>query len=164
MIYFLSGEVNSGKTALLSCWVEEFQRKNRRACGILAPPVWVQGRKIAYNLVDVYTGESKTWATTTPVNDAEKWGRFWFPRDAIHFGENALNRIDNSCDIGILDEVGPLELENRGWAFPLKAVLARFPKNMIIVVRADLVKPVSNFFGVESYHVLTLDASLPVLD
>lgn len=164
MIYYLTGEVNSGKTSLLSFWVEEYHRRNRRACGILAPPVWVQGRKIAYNLIDVYTGETKPWASLTPINNAEKWGRFWFSLETLHFGQNALNRIDDSCDIGILDEVGPLELENRGWAFSLREILIRSPKNMIFIVRSSLVQPISNFFGIESYQVLTLDSTAPSID
>lgn len=164
MIYYLTGEVNSGKTDILSCWIKEYHKKNLGVCGILAPAVWAQGRKIAYNLIDVFTGETKMWSSTTLINDAEKWGRFWFSREALHFGEIALRRIDDQCDIGILDEVGPLELENRGWAFSLRELLTRSPKNMIIVIRSSLVQPISSFFGIESYHVLTLDASLPLLE
>jgi nucleoside-triphosphatase THEP1 len=164
MIYYLTGEVNSGKTSLLSSWVEEYHRRNRRVCGILAPAVWVQGRKIAYNIVDVYSGETKLWASTEPIDDAEKWGRFWFSQEGLHFGQRALGRIDDLCDIGILDEAGPLELENRGWACSLREILIRPPKNMIIVVRASLVQPISNFFGIESCKVLTLDSPAPSLD
>lgn len=164
MIYYLTGGVNSGKTSLLSSWVEEYQRRNCRVCGILAPAVWVQGRKIAYNIVDVHTGETKPWSSTQPIDNAEKWGRFWFSREGLHFGQGALNRIDGLCEIGILDEVGPLELENRGWACSLREILIRSPENMIIVVRASLVQPVTNFFGIESFQVLTLDSPAPSLD
>ena len=163
MIYFLTGEVNCGKTTHLTSFVEEYRRKNHRVCGIVAPALWVQGRKIAYNLIDVYTGETKSWASLTPINDAEKWGGFWFSREGLHLGQNALNRIDDLCDMGILDEIGPLELENRGWAFTLREILSRSPKNMMIVVRTPLVQSVSSFFEIESYQVLTLDSSAPSL-
>lgn len=164
MIYFVTGEVNSGKTSHLSIWVDEYHKQNCRICGILAPSVSLQDGKLGYNLIDVFTGEAKQWASLLPINNAEKWGRFWFSWEGLHFGQNALNRIDDSCDIGILDEIGPFELENRGWASSLREILTRSPKNMIIVVRTSLVKPVSVYFGIESYQVLTRDSPAPSIE
>ncbi len=161
MIFFLTGEVNSGKTSLLTKWVDAYLREGRRIGGVLAPANWREGKKISYDIIDIEKEEPHLLASVEPLPDAERFGRFWFSRNGLALAESALMHLDAGFDIGVVDEVGPLELEGRGLANGLRAVLTHPPTKVILVVRNSLIGDVARTFRLRNYQVLTINSPCP---
>jgi len=151
-IFILTGDPNSGKTTALAAWVESYRQEGLKIGGTLAPAQWQGHQKIAYDIVDVATGQRHIMASLRPLEDAEYWGRFWFSREGIRLGEEALMRLNTDWDVGIVDEAGPLELAGGGLGRGLRHVLAHPPQNLIIVIRTSLIKPVTQAFGISHYQ------------
>lgn len=155
MIYILTGEINSGKTGALSGWVEVWRTQGCVLGGILAPARWQKGKKVSYDILDVKTGKRCLLASREPLENAELFGNFRFSKEALVFGENALLGLNAETEIGVVDEIGPLELENRGWAQGFRSVLSHPPQNLIVVVRSSLVNRVAKAFLLSSFEILT---------
>jgi nucleoside-triphosphatase THEP1 len=161
MIYILTGEINSGKTTALSGWVDLWRRQGCVIGGILAPANWHRGEKASYDVMDVRTGKRCLLASREPLENAESFGNFRFSKEGLVFGENALLGLNAEMDIGVVDEIGPLELDHRGWAQSFRAVLSHPPENLIVVVRNSLVNMVVDAFLVSSFDILTVNSNPP---
>jgi len=161
MIYFLTGDVNTGKTTIVSKWFEQYKQEGKSVGGFLAPALWSKGQKNSYELLDLQTGQRCVFASRKPLESAEKFGDFWFSHKGKKFGEHALKRLCPDIDVGIVDEIGPLELSGRGWAAPLKKLLRNPPQKLILLVRSSLVKAVSETFQISSFNTLTIRSPKP---
>ena len=160
-IFILTGDVNSGKTSTLSQWAEEYRREDYAVGGVIAPANWRKGRKISYDIIDLKSGERHFIASSEPIENAIKYGRFWFSNIGIAIAESAIMHLDELVDVGMIDEIGPLELKGKGLARGLYAALGHPPKKLILVVRKSLVEKISQAFSITSYHLLTTDSPKP---
>jgi nucleoside-triphosphatase THEP1 len=161
MIYILTGEINSGKTTALSSWVDLWRREGGVIGGILAPALWLQGLKVSYDVQDILTGKRCLLASREPLENAELFGDFWFSNEALAFGEKLLLGLDAETQIGVVDELGPLELAGRGWARAFRSLLSHPPENLIVVVRESLVKDVREAFSLPETAVLLWTSECP---
>jgi len=55
----------------------------------------------------------------------------------------------------VIDEIGPLELNNEGWAKQLKLLL-NTDKEIFITVRTALVQRVISFFDLKNFMVINI--------
>ena len=161
-VFFLTGEVNSGKTSVLSgWWVDLYRGRGKRIGGVLAPANWKGGTKVSYDIVDLSTGERRLMASLKTIKDGERIGRFWFSRKGILLGNNAIKSLNADWDIGIVDEVGPLELEGSGLAKGFREMLEHPPKKLIVVVRNTLLEDVARSFGIRDFRCLSIESDPP---
>ncbi|MFP3853977.1 MAG: nucleoside-triphosphatase [Anaerolineales bacterium] len=111
--WLLTGERNSGKTRaleLLLAWLTK-NRPALQVAGLISPGVYQDGKKIAIDIVDLRTDDHRRLAD--PKESAQQGlstKRWFFYTDIIAWGNRKLREI-NSCDIFIIDELGPLEFE-----------------------------------------------------
>jgi len=161
MIYILTGEINSGKTTTLSGWVEAWRSDGCTLGGILAPANWQGGKKISYDVMDAQTGKRRLLASRKRLRNAESFGPFWFSKKGLLFGEKVLMGLNAEMEIGVVDEIGPLELDHRGWAQGFRSLLSHAPRNLIVVVRTPLVKEVAHSFHLSPFEILTVSSSRP---
>ena len=161
MIFILTGEVNSGKTTLLAKWVEKYLSEGRYVGGVLAPANWDGGKKVSYDVLDIGSGTRRLLASTKPLPDAEQFGRFWFSKGGLSFAESALERLNGDFEVGIIDEIGPLELAGGGLAKGISAVLRHPPEKLVLVVRNSLVSQVVRKFRIGNYQILTTTSPRP---
>jgi len=160
-IYMLIGDVNSGKSSVLSKWVDEYKEEGRLVGGVLAPAHWFKGEKVYYDAIDIETGKRHIFASTKPISEAEAFGRFWFSKRGKQLAERAITKIKENYDVGIVDEIGSLELEGKGLARAFKAVLTHPPKKLIISVRESLVDDVVRAFGLNRFEKLNVLSQKP---
>lgn len=153
-IIIITGKINSGKTTACKTWINRQKKDGKSVGGILSIPVWRKGEKNAYYAYDISTEESILLATTAAVSPASSYGRFRFPRTGLDFAETVLR---NACGLSggkpketiIVDEIGPLELKEKGFASVLRELLNEYSGTLILVTRESHTEALCRHFHIE---------------
>jgi nucleoside-triphosphatase THEP1 len=117
-IVLLTGEREIGKTRLCERVVEEAKRRGFSCAGVLSRALFRGQEKVGISLVDVASGEERPLATADDAPDKVRWGRYRFVPSSLAWGAELLSKAA-PCDLLVVDELGPLELELGGglvWA------------------------------------------------
>jgi nucleoside-triphosphatase len=112
-VVLLTGERGIGKTHLCQRVVQLAQERGYVCAGVLSPAVFSDGEKVAINLIDVSTGEDRLLAAVDDVPGDVRSGKYRFVSSTLEWATKAL-RTAIPCDLLIVDELGPLELESKG--------------------------------------------------
>jgi nucleoside-triphosphatase THEP1 len=142
-IFILTGPVHSGKTTALQAFI----KRKPDAGGILSPVI--QGRRW---FQDIYSGV--IFEAEAEEGEASlKIGKYNFSIAAFSRASGILKNSVQTEWI-IIDEIGPLELDNQGFAKVLRELVqSKDVQNLLIVVRENLVKEVVEHFGISAYKV-----------
>lgn len=135
-IYILTGNIKTGKTTALLNWC-----KNRTDVSGIATPV-INGKRFFVNIATADT--FKMEADETEV-DTLNIGRFRFSKEAFHTANTILQQLSN-CKYVVIDEIGPLELQQQGLYASVQFLLAGKKNSLILIVREKLVDAVIDFF------------------
>ncbi len=142
-VCLLTGPRGSGKTSFLLALADALRGRGVSPRGIAAPVVYEGNERIGYDLLDLGTGERVALARTNASPGAIRSGPFVFIPAGIAFGEQALSSAA-AQDPGVIavDEIGPLELEGKGWSAALSALLSANGGVLLLVVRPGLIQEV----------------------
>jgi nucleoside-triphosphatase THEP1 len=142
-IFILTGDKGSGKTTLLTELVNEFQMRELRLSGIISPVVYKESTLVGFDVVDIQNQNRIPLCRISSERKEIKVGDFKFFGEGISFGNNALDLKNLSdCKLVIIDEVGPLELEGKGWAASLDRIINNLSCPLLLVVRESLLEKV----------------------
>jgi len=112
-VVLLMGERGVGKTHLCQRVVQLAQERGYDCAGVLSPAAFADGKKVAINLIDVATGEERLLAVADDAPGDVRWGRYRFVSSTLQWATKRLRRAV-PCDLLVVDELGPLELESKG--------------------------------------------------
>lgn len=150
IVYILSGPIRSGKTTQLLNW----SAGRKDVYGILTPEI--AGKKV---FMDAQSREQFTMEADPADIAIITIGRYVFLQSAFQkaseiISDSIKNRQPNWL---IIDEIGPLELKNDGFANVLKDAINSLNKKLkiILVVREGLIEKVKNQFGINNAIVMT---------
>lgn len=155
-VFIITGPPGSGKTTFLSNLVNELRDVKIRTGGFLAEGFWLGDVRSHFELFDLFSKDRILFCTKETHSDWNKHGHFYINPSAITFGEKVLSTANISqFPICIIDEVGPFELQGKGWFESIQRISTDLPdKPMIWVVRGSLVQAVIRHFGVVNYSVI----------
>lgn len=146
-LILLTGPRRAGKTKWCLDLVAQAQIHKLVLGGLVSPPVFANGRKIAIDLLDVASGARRRLAYHRRFS-MDKQVADWtgaatddwqFDSRVLEWGNRVLERLGD-CDLFILDEVGPLEfLYHQGFQTGLRHIDARRDRWMVVVVRSTLI-------------------------
>jgi len=139
MKIFLTGTSGSGKSTALMKVIERLEAKGLRIGGIITPEVRVKGRRIAFKVVDLSSGEEGVLASTDQLT-GPRVGRYRvnipdFERVALP----ALSFALEECDITCIDELGTMEFFSTKFKQKVKEILSS-EKPVIAVVHHNYAK------------------------
>ena len=152
MIYILAGDIRTGKTSALKEWVPTWDSVK----GILCPDD-EEERKYLYN---IETEEKFPLEVAQKGENTISVGRFHFLEDSFKMANYFLIKTFDEFDFEflVLDELGKLELENKGIHQAAHYILANYEsnddKNILLVVRTHLVKDIIDHYGIRSFQVV----------
>ena len=137
--WVVTGGRGAGKTTFCRRAAALAHAAGLDAAGILSPARMEAGEKTGIYVADVRTGAQRLLAAAR-AGEVRGFplGRWHFDPDAIRWADEVLVRA-TPCDILIIDEIGPLELELRrgltAWESALKSGAYRAA---LVVVRCEL--------------------------
>jgi nucleoside-triphosphatase THEP1 len=156
-VVILRGIEKTGKSTCLKNLVENLKRKNIKAGGFISPSVFENNILIGYDLVDVLSNKRVVLSRTYGNEEMPKVGSYYFNKYCIDFGKQLFD-INNLTDIEIvvIDEVGPWEIKNQGWAKSLNQLIRSFEKPMIWVVRESIVDKVVENWSLKNPMIIDI--------
>lgn len=145
-IYILTGEIQTGKTTALELWLSG--RKN--SGGILCPVIG--GKRY---LESVSSGEKQLLETDN--DDAHIIGRYKFSKEIFKWAQTELmSTLKNDNEWIIIDEIGPLELEEKGLEPAAGNIIRSETENckLLLVVRDKLLHEVIAHYGISNAVII----------
>lgn len=139
ILTILTGSSGEGKTPLCMQLAEQARASGLVVAGLISPPIYEGGHKVAIDIVDQLSGESRRLAVRRGGQGegfiTENWE---LDLAVLDWGNQLLANLP-ACDLLILDELGPLELVlGKGLQAGLDLVDNRFSPITTAVIRPRL--------------------------
>jgi len=148
-VYVLTGDQGAGKTTYLASAIPRMRAKGLTVGGILAHVLYADSKRIGYDVENVLTGERSPLCRTDHVASRQVIGPFVFLEEGLALGQRALaQKTIEHCDLVVVDEVGPLELQGGGWAQSVQRLLGMDGMNLLLVVRPAMVEKLQTHWGI----------------
>jgi len=156
-VFIISGKVGSGKSTQLEKISRELQQSGLDLDGFLCRGDTKHGERIAYTLVNVRDGSEFLFATNKTREGWPSYGRFCFNPEAFTEGEGIIRKgIKRKSNVIIIDEVGPLELEGRGWASILEELMKETEMVQLWTVRESILESVMEQWSIPAERICHL--------
>lgn len=157
-VTIITGDKHSGKTNRLLHLIEEQQNSGFSIGGLVAIGNFKNGIRHSFYLKDINTNTKKQLMSREYCGNCEKIGSFYIDNKVYKWGVSIIEKLlVSSIDTIVIDEIGILELEERGWYSVFKKLL-KTKKNIVITVRDKFVDRVVGKFGIENnYFLINVD-------
>ena len=133
-VTILTGSRGIGKTTVCRETLRLAQHRGHTCGGILT-----LARPDARHVYDVRTGAVRRLTCEPHAPQVVVQGRFCFSLETLRWANRALSR-SVPCDLLVVDEIGPLELErNEGWTMAFDVLRGGGFELALVVVRPELV-------------------------
>ncbi len=117
-VVIVTGEVNHGKTTVAQGVISYLLERNIKIAGFLCPGNDENGERKGYFLQEIGSPYKHELCTMTFNEKRQKTGRFYFNQDTLDKGLDLLKQAysNKNNELVVVDEIGPLELKNKGWS------------------------------------------------
>lgn len=156
-VFIITGLVGEGKTTFLKKIISELNNKSVKTAGFYSPRVMENDETIGYDIVEIATGEREVFLRKTADEKVRTVGKYQLFDAGLKKGKDALNASENTNSvIVIMDEIGYMELDNRGWADSLNSLVDHSNQHILMVVRENLVENVIAKWRFKHYDVFNI--------
>jgi nucleoside-triphosphatase THEP1 len=160
-IFVVKGKIDSGKTTVIKELIENLKRKNIQIGGIYTQKVFENEERVGYDVVDAKTNTAKTFLRIDHCETCEKIGIFSIFPDGVKRGEESLHLEKTTDDqLVVIDEVGMLELNGKGWANRLDHLIKSGRNHLLIAVRDEFSEEVLKKWNI--LHATVFEAPVKV--
>ncbi len=160
-IIIFSKPIHSGKTTELQHWCSQQQN----IAGILMPDINGKRKMLDIKTKKVFEAECKD--SFNKEEELASIGRYHFYTAAFQKANAIIiHALNENPSFLIIDEVGKLELNKKGFYPALQKTIAaiqdkKFTANLLLVVRDSLVKEATAFFKIQEYNLIEEISMLP---
>jgi nucleoside-triphosphatase THEP1 len=139
-LILITGPSGSGKTP----WCLEFVKLSKASgynpVGLVSPAVFKDNIKVGIDLINLVSDEQRHLALRRAETGGDQFPAHWnLNPEVLEWGNGILGQL-NSCDLLILDELGPLELDRGGGLTNgIELVSLRRYRLACVVIRPSLV-------------------------
>jgi nucleoside-triphosphatase THEP1 len=138
-ITILTGPLGSGKTSACRQLADVARQHGLDCAGVVCPARFDGAHKVGIDLLNLRTGECRLLAVADKQPSELRTTRYRFDVDGMAWGASILDTAC-PCDVLIVDEIGPVELERgQGWVNALKILREGQFDLAVVVVRPGLV-------------------------
>ncbi len=151
-IIVLTGKIHEGKTTFAAKIAKAASEAGIKVGGILAKAEINNGERVAYYAEDIKTRQTKKLITKENVK--EYYDRFracFFLKDGMEFALKCLSsEYLQDTDAIIIDEIGAMELEDRGYSKQLSTLLNSTIPIIILVIREQFIEDICQKYNITS--------------
>jgi nucleoside-triphosphatase THEP1 len=146
-VFILTSEQHKGKTTFAVALAGRLKKSGLSPGGFVAPGKFENNRRSEFDIEDLQTGQRKPLCSIRN-KQGEQIGPFGFYAAGQQFG-NFLLKPENLKDAHIVfvDEIGPLELKDKGWAAAVGQLMKIPEIPQVWVVRKNLTEAVIRKWG-----------------
>jgi nucleoside-triphosphatase THEP1 len=156
-VFIITGSVREGKTTFVKNLIEFFRKNNISAGGIISERVMTDSRTTGYDVINIETGEKTIFLRQNEESGSEKIGRFTISPEGLAVGRAVLHSlIMKGNSIVIIDEVGLLELQDKGWAESVRELLQKRANHILLTVRNTFVNEVKIKFEISEAIIFNI--------
>ncbi|MBK7711174.1 MAG: DUF2478 domain-containing protein [Bacteroidales bacterium] len=142
-VFIVTGSIRGGKTTFAIKLIDLLRSKSIKVGGILSERVTDGNVTTGYDLVNIETGAKEDFLRQEIGTGNEKIGRFRISEKGLAEGRKILrSMVNQGHDLVIIDEVGMLELQDKGWAECIDELLLKSSNNILFTVRDIYVEDV----------------------
>lgn len=155
MIYIISGAIDSGKSQKIAM----IYQNSKKGDGWISRKIYLKNKFIGYELERLSTGDKVPFAffkdyLPMDLEISFTYGPFYFSKKGLEFAiKISKNIIKENIDPVYIDEVGPLELNGKGFHSILTNIL-RTGKDIYLVIRTHCVEEVLKKYEIKEYQIL----------
>lgn len=158
-VFIITGKKHEGKSTLALELANFAKEKQFNVNGIISIRHNKNDERSGYEVLNLKTNEIKQLATTNNIDDFEiTCGPFYFYKEGMEFAHTSLmpDHIELN-DIIFVDEVGKLELNEKGFYTQIRSLLSsKLQTCIILVMREDYINEVEekfNFSALKTFKV-----------
>jgi len=154
-----TGTRQSGKTTAVSRLIDHAITEGFSVAGLLSLAQYDNGTLVGFDVQNISTHNRTPLARRGPQTPRHA-SAFTFIKRGLELGHMALNSPEtHSAQLIIIDEFGPLEIENHGWRKSVDTLLASARGLLLLVVREKLLEEVRDLYS--QYPSAALPAQQP---
>jgi len=161
-VIIVTGNQGEGKTTFIRNIILDLKKEEFKIGGLIAPGYWKNNTREKFELQNIKSNKVIIYCQIEPKKGWDKIRKFYINPLGQLFGEQALDPdFLKSSDIIIIDEIGPFELEGKGWASSLTKILKNLKTPLIIVVRKSLLENVIDHWNIINPSVVEISNTKP---
>jgi nucleoside-triphosphatase THEP1 len=154
-VYIITGEINSGKTGTLLSIYHNLCRGD----GFINSKIFDSGVYIGQRIIRLSTGESECFSfkdrfIPSDWDEEYRYDVYSFSKKGMEFARRtAADIIEKGVDPVFIDEIGPLELQMKGF-YDIFSEILRKRKKVFVTVRSSCFEKVTEYFGIRKYQII----------
>ncbi len=151
VMLIITGSQGKGKTTYLEGIVDS------KTAGVYSKVVFENNERIGYDAVIIGSDE-RMHLCRRDYNSDLTLGKFGFHRDTFTLiTENIMNKDKSTYESIIIDEIGLLEKEKKGWYDLMKWAASEKDIKLVLSVRKDVLKEITEELDGREYEFVDLD-------
>lgn len=154
-VYIVTGKIGSGKTTLIQKLIRKFHDENIPLSGIYSARILENEITTGYDAVDISTGERFSFLRVQGEENQQRIGKFYIDAEGVQKGNAVL--MNSTSELIIIDEIGKLELEGKGWVNAVKQLVTGSKAHLILSVREEFVKEICEKFSISPEIIFNVE-------
>jgi nucleoside-triphosphatase THEP1 len=156
-VIIITGDVGKGKTTFVQSLTTRLSQTGINISGFFSIGIQEDNQRTGFDLMDIRTGQLTEVARKFPQTGSIKQGHYYFnPEVFATEGELLRQQLREGTDLLVIDEVGPLELNDSGWSMLIEQACRQSALPMIWIVRRSLVRRAARKWNVGDVLIFTL--------
>ncbi|MDR4988837.1 MAG: nucleoside-triphosphatase [Bacteroidales bacterium] len=152
-VIIITGDIGQGKTTYATKLANMLREEHIPVTGFLAPGKMINNEKTGFMLLSLEDNSLTPLSSKTPNDEWQHVGSYYFNPEGLAKGKAILQPENtNAYDVLLIDEVGPLELNDFGWASGIERALGE-PIIHCWIVRRSLVQKAARKWDVGTVYV-----------
>ncbi len=157
-VFIVTGSIRGGKTTFVRKLIELLRSYNIKVGGILSERVMDGSKTIGYDLVNIDTGQKVDFLRQNGECGDGTIGRFTICLKGLEEGKKILSSgMRHENNLVIIDEVGLLEIQNKGWSDGIYNLLEKSSNHLLITVRDSYVDQVKNKWNLKEAIIFNIN-------
>ncbi|MFX0058156.1 MAG: NTPase [Candidatus Hodarchaeota archaeon] len=149
----ITGPPRCGKTTLITQLINNYLNKNYKVIGFLTPEVREKGKRIGFDIQNIFSRERKILARIGDCHKSLKLGKYCIFIENLDNMIYDLEKFDfKEIDLLVIDEIGKMELFSKKFQKFIKEIF-KSELQLIATIGETLKHPIKEYILQQSDHI-----------